>query len=505
DLTSAARWPGPAPLWTRLTFGELRAVLEKVDLRLAGYVDLTGGACEEGLTLPSLWDGAGYSWHGQMTTTLAAGNGLLSDGHFRGYAPYAHLLPIKIGQANGRIPESDILAGLRWLLDQERWLRYNIRVVNIAVGGDFDQPWFENPVCLAAEELSKRGVLVCAAAGNSGRNVLFAPAGSPSVLTVGGYEDGNRRWDPQAPAQVAELALYHHNYGRSFAQGEWQQKPEILALARWLPAPILPPSPLFQELYTITALRRVLLDNRPSFVPHPAEDGLVDEWMFEVWEAVRKRMNAHKWVHSHYQHVDGTSVAVAQVAGVAAQMFEANPNLSGQAVKQLLLSTALALPDKPANLVGHGILQPTVAGATALRTGGGNLRNFPHSGTQPMASELQNWLRQGTVDRADLLNSAGVDSWQPVYFGCYAPQVQTVSLVGSFNNWQPSQLLLRLAANGWWHGIVHLPPGRHAYRFWLDTPAAPTPRWQPDPENPRRSEGGYVEDHSLVSVAPVAG
>jgi serine protease AprX len=322
------------------------------------------------------------------------------------------------------------------------------------------------------------------------------------VLTVGGYEDGNRRWDPQDPAQVAELALYHHNYGRTFHHGEWQHKPEILALGRWLPAPILPPSPLFQELYTIAALRRVLLDNRPPLAAHPVEDGLVDEWMFEVWESVRKRMNAHKWVHAHYQHVDGTSVAVAQVAAVAAQMVEANPNLSGQEVKQLLLATALALPGKPANLVGHGILQPTRAVAAALRARGGSLSNFPFSGTQPSASELQKWLREGKVDGADLLNPAGADRLQPVYFGCYAPQAGTVSLVASFNNWQPDQLLLRPARNGWWHGIVYFPPGHYAYRFWIESAVAPTPRWQPDPENPRRSEGGYVEDHSLVSIAP---
>jgi serine protease AprX len=88
----------------------------ELGLRLVAYVDLSDGRERTGLDLPSLWDGAGNSWHGQMTTTLAAGNGLLSGGRLRGYAPLAQLLPIKIGRRNGRIPEKDILAGLQWLL-----------------------------------------------------------------------------------------------------------------------------------------------------------------------------------------------------------------------------------------------------------------------------------------------------------------------------------------------------------------------------------------------------
>jgi serine protease AprX len=499
DLTVNPAAAQPASAWTRLDARALQARLEELALRLLHYVDLTDGGEQSGLGLPSLWDGAGNSWHGQMTTTLAAGNGALSDGRFRGYAPQAQILPIKIGRSNGRIPEEAILAGFNWLLRDDNWQRYGVRVVNVAVGGDFAEPWYNNLVCLAAEALSNRGVLICAAGGNSAREMLYAPAPAPSVLTVGGYEDHNRRWQPHSASAVGALDLYHHNYGRVLARGAWVRKPEILALGRYLPAPILPPTPLFQELFAIGELRRVLLENRPPATPHPAEDGLVDEWLFEVWEAVRKRMNAHKWVHRFYQHVDGTSVAVAQVSAVAAQMAAANPALTGEAVKELLLSTTLPLPGKPPPLVGQGILQPTLAVAAALRAQGGPLTGYPRSGVQPTGGELRKWERQGKVPREVLLPSAHSHG-QPIYVGHFAPHAQRVSITGAWNDWQPQVQPLLPAANGWWHALLHLPPGEHAYRFWVEWDDAQVPSWRPDPENPVRDESGYREDHSLLVI-----
>jgi serine protease AprX len=495
DLSAATTWPPLESAWSKLSSDQLRAVIEQAELRLVDYVDLADGGERCGLHQPSLWDGAGNSWHGQMTTTLVAGNGLLSGGYFRGYAPAARILPIKIGRSTGRIPEEDILAGLQWLLRDDHWLRYGVRVVNVAVGGDFLQPWSQNPVCLAAEELSARGVLICAAAGNSGREELVAPAQAPSVLTVGGVEDHNRRWDRQSPADLAQLELYHHSYGQVTQAGQRIRKPEILALGRWLPAPILPPSPVFAEGFTLGELRRVLHASEP---PWRYETDQVDAWMFEVWEVVRKRMNAHKWVHPYYQHVDGTSVAVTQVTAVAAQMFAANPHLSAVAAKTLLMATALPLTDKPPKRTGSGLLQPSRAVAVALRAAGGRLRRYPVSGTVLTPGELQKWLNQGTLAHADLVGPSGGNGTQPVYVGIDALHAHAVSVIGSFNQWRPGALPLRHTDVGWWHGVIQLPPGPHHYRFWLEMDHPAAADWLPDPENPRRGESGYQQDHSLL-------
>jgi serine protease AprX len=43
---------------------------------------------------------------------------------------------------------------------------------------------------------------------------------------------------------------------------------------------------------------------------------------------VRQRINDQKFIHPHYQHVDGTSFAAAIVSAAVAQMLEANPALT---------------------------------------------------------------------------------------------------------------------------------------------------------------------------------
>ncbi len=446
-----------------------------------------------------MWDGAGDSWHGQMTTVLAAGNGLLSDGRFRGYAPHAQVLAIKIGRGGGRIPEEDILRGLEWLLCDDNWQRYHVRVLNVSVGGDFPEPWQQNAVCRAAEALSAKGVLIAAAAGNRGRAELLAPAQAPSVLTVGGYDDGNRRL-AQATSHVT---LYPHNYG---TVDNARHKPELLAPARWLPSPILPVNTVFRDMVAIDRLLATLsgletelsLGSEPATTP--ADQAGQPVWRQSMWQALRQGMNAHKWVHAYYQHVEGTSVAVAQVSAVAAQIFEANPNLTGAQVRTLLVNTALPLPDQPAALVGSGILQPAQAVAAALRTPDGRLAGLPYSATRLTLDELQKWSNEGKVLQTNGDPAAASGEPQAIYFGYYAPQATAVNLIGSFNAWQPDNLLLQLLANGWWQTVLMLPPGRHIYRFWIDHGPDTPGEWHADPENPLRSESGYCEWHSLVVI-----
>src|SRR5512138_2940061 len=71
------------------------------------------------------------SWHGQMTSVIAAGDGSHSSGRYRGIASDARLVLVRVSTPKGLIKEQDILRGLRWLLDTHR--RFNVRVVNISV------------------------------------------------------------------------------------------------------------------------------------------------------------------------------------------------------------------------------------------------------------------------------------------------------------------------------------------------------------------------------------
>lgn len=75
------------------------------------------------------------SWHGMMTSVVCAGNGALSDGRYKGLAHEADLVLVKVGSMS-RVRHDDIRAGLQWVLANHR--KYDIRVVNISAGGDYE-------------------------------------------------------------------------------------------------------------------------------------------------------------------------------------------------------------------------------------------------------------------------------------------------------------------------------------------------------------------------------
>jgi 1,4-alpha-glucan branching enzyme len=55
-----------------------------------------------------------------------------------------------------------------------------------------------------------------------------------------------------------------------------------------------------------------------------------------------------------------------------------------------------------------------------------------------------------------------------VQFRCSAAGAKSVTVVGTFNNWNPAVTPLRKARNGDWSATVSLPPGRYEYRFVVD-------------------------------------
>jgi serine protease AprX len=87
--------------------------------RIARYVSVTDRARPSDLAAPKP-----SSWHGMMTSVVAAGNGFLSGGLYRGIASEADLVLVKAGTAS-RIRHGDIEAALRWVVRRRE--RYNIR------------------------------------------------------------------------------------------------------------------------------------------------------------------------------------------------------------------------------------------------------------------------------------------------------------------------------------------------------------------------------------------
>ncbi len=121
--------------------------------------------------------------HGTHCAGISAGDGTSSDGKYKGIAPLATLLSAKVLNKYGSGRIEWILYGLAWALDNEA------DVVNLSLGG----PGITNGksvLCVACDELVKRGIIVCVAAGNSGppKNTIGSPGDAKLVETVGAVD-----------------------------------------------------------------------------------------------------------------------------------------------------------------------------------------------------------------------------------------------------------------------------------------------------------------------------
>src|SRR6187402_1674723 len=81
--------------------------------------------------LGSLFQPDVASWHGMMTSVVAAGNGSLSNGFYRGIAHEADVVLVKLART-GRITDEHIQDGLEWVLAHRE--EFNIKIVNISAG-----------------------------------------------------------------------------------------------------------------------------------------------------------------------------------------------------------------------------------------------------------------------------------------------------------------------------------------------------------------------------------
>lgn len=301
------------------------------------------------------------SWHGQMTSVIAAGNGRTSGGRFRGIASEAQLVLIKVSTPRGQIKERDILRGLMWLADTHH--RLNVRIANISVGGDFASSDPQHPLHRIVRKLTEAGVTVVIAAGNRNVQELLPPASAADAVIVGGINDYNSS-DPSL------WSIYHHNYGYAY---DGSRKPDLLAPANWIASPILPGSSVEREVRWLAELlktsdeshiRHVLsLGYRDLGIPRDAAYH-ADEHLYAL---LQQRIHAHKIIDAHHQHVDGTSVAAPIVAAVVAQMLEANPSLTPPEIRAILTRTARPLPNVPPEKQGAGVLDAARAVQAAAR------------------------------------------------------------------------------------------------------------------------------------------
>ena len=301
------------------------------------------------------------SWHGMMTSVVAAGNGHLSNGLYRSIAPEAKVVLVKIGKT-GRIPESHIETGLRWVLANRE--KYDIRIVNISAGGDFEQSYLKNSLSRLVEDTVSAGITVVCAVGNAGLapgHPVLPPASSPSAIAVGGLDDQNS-------LDRARRGMYRSSYGPTV---DGLQKPEVIAPGIWVAAPILPHTPTADEAHLYAELDAAADDELSTIIgSHKGVDKDLDEARELAAPLLRQlitiKLQEGNVINQHYKFVDGTSFASPIVASIVACMLEANPKLTPQRVKRILIDPAERVDGVAVERQGWGVVVPRKAVERAL-------------------------------------------------------------------------------------------------------------------------------------------
>src|SRR5437868_7343276 len=301
------------------------------------------------------------SWHGMMTSVVAAGNGYLSDGFYRSIASEANVVLVKIGKT-GRISESNIETGLRWVFANRE--KYDIRIVNISAGGDFVQSYLHNSLCQLVEQMVKTGLTIVCAVGNAGLapgHPVLPPASAPSCIAVGGLDDQNS-------LDRARRGMYRSSYGPTV---DGLQKPEVIAPGIWVAGPILPQTPT-----AIEAQLYARLDNaadselREIILAHAGIDKDLDEARELAVPLLRQlitiKLRENHPINEYYKFVDGTSFAAPIVSSIVAWMLEANPKLTPQQIKRILIDTAERVDGVEVDRQGWGVVVPRRAVEMAL-------------------------------------------------------------------------------------------------------------------------------------------
>ncbi|HEX6126197.1 MAG TPA: S8 family serine peptidase [Pyrinomonadaceae bacterium] len=423
--------------------------------RVVAFHDISG----EDRSLDHVLSPAGHHWHGTQTVASCAGDGSLCDGTYRGLAHMAELVLIKVSRA-GHIRDPEIEAGLVWVVENRE--RLNIRILNISLGGDCDLPTRESRINSLVDELTERGVAVTVAAGNSSELHSSPPASAQSAITVGGYSDGNQ-------ISADGFDLYHSSNG---ATVDGLVKPELIAPAMYVAAPILPGTSDYAAGELLSMLAAT-----PDYALAPL---LAESWQAaglhknvlemdaeNARRIVESELHRRKIIATHYQHVDGTSFAAPITASVIALMLEANPGLTPAMVKNILVSTASRLTDHPSVRQGFGVLNAPLAIAMSE----GEVRIPGH----------------------DELHSPKIAP-DKIHFRYHSDAAERVALAGDFNEWYPA--LLRRGAHGLWEcAMDRVPAGRYRYKFLIDDA-----RWTEDPSHGLKEDDGYGGFNSLLIV-----
>src|SRR5687768_10284741 len=256
--------------------------------------------------------------HGTHVAGVIAGNGYDSRGARTGIAPGAHLISLKVLDADGHGYISDVIAAIDYAISVRA--THNIRIINLSVASAVTESYNKDPLTLAARRATDAGIVVVAAAGNAGRNAdgktqagaITSPGNAPWVLTVGASSH-------QGTARRADDVIAGFS-SRGPTWIDFAAKPDIVAPGVGTESLSDPHSTLYATM------------------PEYLLNGTV------------------KTAYKPYLSLTGTSMSAPVVSGTIALMLQVNPALTPNAVKAILQYTAQGRAGERILAQGAGLL-----------------------------------------------------------------------------------------------------------------------------------------------------
>jgi serine protease AprX len=248
--------------------------------------------------------------HGTFIAGLIAGNGASSNGAYKGVAPNANIVSIKIASRNGASDVSHVLAGIQWAVSFKD--TYGIRVINLSLGTDSTQSYYLSPLNGAVERAWDAGIVVTVSSSNRGpgAGTITKPGDDPLVVTVGALDDRG------TPGRGDDVMAGYSGEGPTAANG--LVKPDLVASGR-----------------SVIGLR----------VPGSKID--------DAYPGSR--------VGTGYFKGSGTSFSTGVTSGAVALLLQREPGLTPDQVKARLLGTAAPGPVGNPHVDGRGSLDAYAA------------------------------------------------------------------------------------------------------------------------------------------------
>lgn len=250
--------------------------------------------------------------HGTHIAGLIAGDGFDSTGiqyskTFKGIAPGANLVNLRVLDANGSATDSEVIAALSRAIALKS--TYNIRVMNLSLGRAVYESYKLDPLCQAVEQAWKSGIVVVVAAGNNGRYqptdgyaTVTSPGNDPYVLTVGSMKTMG------TPQRNDDLIASYSSKGPTIV--DHIVKPDVVAPGNLL-------------ISTETSSTTLYKTEASNLVPYSTYV-----------------IGGSSSPSTTYFMLSGTSMATGIVSGMVADLLQAHPTLTPDQVKARLMQTA---------------------------------------------------------------------------------------------------------------------------------------------------------------------